>query len=73
MCEVRVIGAYRFFSFEADGRICVVPRLFRCPPSQVEGRTIRSAEKGPFIWLFSGGGCIICCAAICLRPAKLPM
>lgn len=39
-------------------------------PGQVESRTIRSAEKGPYICLFSGCGCIICHDTICLRPAK---
>lgn len=42
-------------------------------PGQAGGRTIKSAQRGPFVWLFSGCGCIIWRDAICLRPAKLRM
>lgn len=42
-------------------------------PGQVGGKTIRFVEREPFIWLFSGCGCIICCDAIFLRTARRPM
>lgn len=42
-------------------------------PGQVGGKTIRFVEQEPFIWLFSGCGCIIYCDAIFLRTARRPM
>lgn len=64
-------GRFKPPSLDPDVCVHVVPGLVAVPWPSGTQRYI--GGEGPFIWLFSGSGRIICRGAICLRLAEPSM